>query len=126
MGVFLAYAGARGYTLLDAELHLPEGWTSEPARLQGVGLAPDTPFRTKPQLAQRRLSRAQATGVSLAWVVGNTVHGHSGQLRAWLEDRDQAYLLFRRACAQPEKWRVGAPDLRRAHAGPGGRQSRAH
>ncbi|MCY4519777.1 MAG: IS701 family transposase [Caldilineaceae bacterium] len=86
VGVFLAYAGARG-TLLDAELYLPKG------RLQGVGLAPDTPFRTKPQLAQRLLARAQAAGVSLAWVVGDTVHGHSGQLRSWLEEQDQAYLL---------------------------------
>ena len=93
VGVFLAYAGARGYTLLDAELYLPEGWTDKPARLRGVGLAPDTPFRTKPALAQRLLARAQAAGVSLAWVVGDTVHGHSGQLRAWLEARDQAYLL---------------------------------
>ncbi|MCY4521938.1 MAG: transposase [Caldilineaceae bacterium] len=96
----------RGSTRCWTRFHLPEGWTSEPARLQGVSLAPDTPFRTKPQLAQRRLARAQATGVSLAWVVGDTVHGHSGQLRAWLEDRDQAYLLFRRAwtstrCATP-------------------------
>ncbi len=49
---------------------------------QGVGLAPDTPFRTKPQLAQRLLDRAQAAGVALAWVVGDTVHGHSGQLRS--------------------------------------------
>ncbi len=93
VGVFLAYAGARGYTLLDAELHLPEGWTNAPDRLQGVGLAPDTPFATKPQLAQRLLARAQAAGVSLAWVVGDTVHGHSGRLRSWLEDQGQAYLL---------------------------------
>ena len=93
VGVFLAYAGARGYTLLDAELYLPKGWTREPARLQGVGLASDTPFATKPQLAQRLLARAQAAGVSLAWVVGDTVYGHSGKLRAWLEARDQAYLL---------------------------------
>ena len=93
VGVFLAYAGARGYTLLDAELYLPKGWTREPARLQGVGLAPDTPFATKPQLAQRLLARAQAAGVALAWVVGDTVYGHSGKLRAWLEARDQAYLL---------------------------------
>ena len=71
MGVFLAYAGARGYTLLDAELYLSEGWTNEPARLQEVGLAPDMPFATKPQLAQRLL--AQAAGVSLAWVVGDIV-----------------------------------------------------
>ena len=31
VGFFLAYAGARGYTLLDAELYLPQGWTREPA-----------------------------------------------------------------------------------------------
>ena len=122
------------------------------------------PFATKPQLAQRLLARAQAAGVALAWVVGDTVYGHSGKLRSWLEARDQAYLLavpahetflvgwheyvvevyanlaeglaaaqrgpgqqgrtlvtgsawcwpkgqgyyllFRRACAQPEKWQV--------------------
>jgi len=93
VGVFLAYAGARGYTLLDAELYLPKGWTDKPARLQGIGLAPDTPFATKSQLAQRLLARAQAAGVSLAWVVGDTVYGHSGQLRSWLEEQDQAYLL---------------------------------
>ncbi len=88
VGVFLAYAGAQGYTLLDAELYLPEGWTDKPALLQAVGLAPDTPFATKPQLAQRLLARAQAAGVSLAWVVGDTVHGHSGKLRSWLEEQD--------------------------------------
>ncbi len=93
VGVFLAYAGARGYTLLDAELYLPEGWTHAPAQLQGVGLAPDTPFATKPALAQRLLARAQAAGVTPAWVVGDTVHGHSGKLRSWLEEQDQTYLL---------------------------------
>ncbi|MCE2467267.1 MAG: transposase [Caldilineaceae bacterium] len=66
VGVFLAYAGARGYTLLDAELYLPEGWTSAPTRLQAVGLAPDTPFATKPALAQRLLARAQAARARLA------------------------------------------------------------
>ena len=69
----LAYAGARGYTLLDAELYLPKGWTDQLARLRAVGLAPDTPFATKPQLAQRLLARVQAAGVAPAWVVGDTV-----------------------------------------------------
>ncbi len=31
--------------------------------------------------------------MSLAWVVGDTVRGHSGKLCSWLEDQDQAYLL---------------------------------
>ena len=33
------------------ELYLPEDWTNDGARLQGVGLVPDTPFATKPHLA---------------------------------------------------------------------------
>ena len=136
VGVFLAYAGARGYTLLDAELHLPQkAWTNEPARLQAVGLAPDTPFATKPQLAQRLLARAQAAGVSLAWVVGDTVHGHSGKLRSWLEARDQAYLL---AVPANERFLVGRHeyvvgevyadlaegDWQRLSAGPGSKGER--
>ena len=45
VGVFLAYVGARGHTLLDRELYLPEDWTDDPDRLQTVGLAPDPPSR---------------------------------------------------------------------------------
>ena len=108
VGVFLAYAGAQGYALLDAELYLPKGWTDKPARLQGVGLAPDTPFATRPQLAQRLLSRAQAAGVSLAWVVGDTVHGHLGRLRAWLEDQTRPTCCWR---CRPTK-RSGAAGTR--------------
>ena len=135
VGVFLAYAGARGYTLLDAELYLPKGWTDKPARLQAVGLAPDTPLATKPQLAQRLLARAQAAGVSLAWVVGDTVYGHSGKLRSWLEARDQAYLL---AVPAHENFLVGwyevvvgevfavlaEEDWQRLSAGPGSKGER--
>ena len=58
VGVFLAYAGARGHTLLDRELYLPEAWTDDGARLQDSrDWLPDTPFATKPQLAQRMLAR---------------------------------------------------------------------
>ena len=73
--------GARGCTLLDAELYLSKGWTDDPAWRPAVGWALDTPWATKPQLAQRLLARAQTAGMALAWVVGDTVHDHSGQLR---------------------------------------------
>ena len=45
VGGFLAYVGARGHTLLDRELYLPEAWTDDPARLQEAGLAPTRPSR---------------------------------------------------------------------------------
>ena len=93
VGVFVAYAGPRGTALLDRELYLPGGWTSKPARLQAVGLAPDTPFATKPQLARRMLERVLEAGPPVAWVTGDSVHGHSSALRQWLEDRGQSYVL---------------------------------
>ncbi len=58
VGGFLAYAGPRGHTLVDRELYLPKAWTGDGERLQAVGLASDTPFASKPQLAQRMLVRA--------------------------------------------------------------------
>ena len=93
VGVFLAYAGARGHTLLDRELYLPETWTDDGARLQAVGLAPDTPFATKPQLAQRMLARVREAGLPVAWVTGDTVYGCSADLRRWLEDRGVYHVL---------------------------------
>ena len=48
---FLAYAGPQETVLLDRKFYLPEGWTNELARLWVVGLAPNTPFATKSQLA---------------------------------------------------------------------------
>ena len=93
VGVFLAYAGPRGTALLDRELYLPQAWTDDAARLQAVGLAPDTPFATKPQLARRMLARVLDAGLPLAWVKDDRVHGHSAELRQWLEARGQSYVL---------------------------------
>ena len=52
----------RGYTLLDAEFYLPEGWTSEPARLEGCWLSSGHVlcFAINLELTQRLLVRAQA------------------------------------------------------------------
>ena len=93
VGVFLAYVGPLGHTLLDRELYLTEAWTKDPDRLQAVGLAPDTPLATKPQLARRMLARARDAGVPMAWVTGDTVYGRSRALRGWLEDEGLHHVL---------------------------------
>ena len=67
--------------------------------------------------------------------VGDTVYGHSGKLRSWLEDRDQAYLL---AVPAHERFLVGwheyvvgevyaalaEEDWQRLSAGPGSKGER--
>ena len=91
VGVYLAYAGARGTVLVDRALYLPKAWTTDPARLQAVGLAPDTPLATKPELAWRMLARA-------------------------LEDRAQAYVLAAVAGHEKVWWGWRQPAVSAIHA----------
>ena len=73
IGVFLAYAGARGRTLLDRELYLPQVWAEDWERRKEAGVPGDVSFRTKPRLAQEMLERALEAGVPFAWVTGDAV-----------------------------------------------------
>ncbi|MBV9280513.1 MAG: IS701 family transposase, partial [Chloroflexi bacterium] len=66
--VFLTYAGERGHAFLDRALYLPRAWTDDPLRLR-------------------------AAGVPHAWVLGDSVYGDDGDLRADLEARGEAYAL---------------------------------
>jgi SRSO17 transposase len=113
IGVFTAYASARGRGLIDRELYIPREWFADRARCQGAGIADDVEFATKPQLAQRMIARAVAAGVPFGWVTADEAYGQVGRLRMWLEDHNLAHVL-----AVPKSHMVISMDLRqrRAHA----------
>ena len=67
VGVFLAYAGVKGRTLLDRELYLPQVWARDWERRREAGVPDSVGFRTKPQLAQLMLGRTLESGVPFAW-----------------------------------------------------------
>ena len=85
VGVFLTYAGAKGRTLLDRELYLPQVWAQDRERRREAGVPEDAVFRTKPQLAQLMLERAVDSGVPFSWFTGDEVYGSGRKLRLWLE-----------------------------------------
>ncbi len=93
VGVFLAYASARGRAFLDRALYLPEEWAADGVRRAEAGVPPAVAFATKGQLARAMLARAFAAEVPAAWVTGDTVYGDDGRLRAWLEDQRRPYVL---------------------------------
>ncbi len=68
VGVFLAYASARGHALIDRELYLPRSWTDDRERCREAAIPDETEFATKPQLAQAMISRAVEAGVPFAWL----------------------------------------------------------
>jgi SRSO17 transposase len=93
IGVFLAYASARGQALLDRELYLPKAWTGDRPRCERAGIPPTRPFATKPELARQMLERTLSAGVPAAWVTGDSVYGDDRRLRMWLESQERAYVL---------------------------------
>ena len=93
IGVFLAYASARGRTLLDRELYLPQVWAEDWERRWEAGVPESVGFRTKPQLAQLMLRRALESGVPFGWVAGDEVYGNDRKLRRWLEREGIPHVL---------------------------------
>ena len=93
IGVFLAYASARGRTLLDRELYLPRVWADDGGRRREAGVPEEAAFRTKPQLAQEMLERAVESGIPFSWITGDEVYGSDRNLRLWLEQKGAAHVL---------------------------------
>ena len=93
IGVFLAYAPAKGRTLLDRELYLPQVWADDRERRREAGVLEDTVFRTKGQLAQAMLERALDSGVPFSWFTGDEVYCSDRKLRLWLEQEGVPHVL---------------------------------
>ena len=93
VGVFLAYASAKGRTLLDRELYLPQVWAEDRERRREAGVPESVGFRTKPQLAQLMLGRALESGVPFAWFTGDEVYGNDRNLRLWLEREEISHVM---------------------------------
>jgi SRSO17 transposase len=108
LGVFLAYASAKGRAFIDRELYLPKAWTEDRARCRAARVPAEVPFRTKPQLARVMLERALDAGVPASWVTADEVYGGSPAVRGWLEGRQVSYVLAVK-CTEPLLARSGAP-----------------
>ena len=93
IGVFLAYASAKGRTLLDRKLYLPQVWARDRERRRKAGVPEEAVFRTKPQLAQLMLGRAVELGVPFTWFTGDQVYGSDRKLRQWLEGEEIPHVL---------------------------------
>jgi SRSO17 transposase len=93
IGVFLAYASAKGHALIDRELYLPKEWAEDPARRAAAGIPEEVAFATKPELARRMIARAIAAEVPFAWVLGDEVYGSDRRLRLDLEQQERPFVL---------------------------------
>jgi len=110
VGVYLGYASRKGYTLLDAQLFVPEAWFDDAhaAKRAQTGMPADLVFMTKPQIALLLVERAMARGsLSARWLAADGLYGDSPAFRDGVADLGLWYftavacttLIWRRAPA---------------------------
>jgi len=93
IGVFLTYAGSKGYTVLDRELYLPKEWIEDKERCREAGIPKDTGFRTKPEIALEMIRAAHNAGIAYTWVTGDCVYGDYRDIRMYLESIGKRYVM---------------------------------
>lgn len=77
VGVFLGYHAAKGHTLVDRRLFVPDEWADDRPRRKAAGVPEGVVFRTKPELALAMVAGAAAGGLPFRWVAGDSVYGDS-------------------------------------------------
>jgi SRSO17 transposase len=86
VGVYLAYATPKGYTLLDRRLHLPEEWFSPEyaIRCRNCGIPEETNFHNHQEWALEMLQGVHQRGkVTFQWILGDEDFGRD----TWLLDQ---------------------------------------
>ena len=94
VGVFLAYASARGHALVDGQLYLPETWLDDRVRCRAAGVPDTVEFATKAEIGLALLQAARARGhLQGDWVTGDEGYGEVPSLRDALDVDGWRYVL---------------------------------
>jgi SRSO17 transposase len=92
VGLFLAYATARGQGPLDRRLYLPQDWARSRTRRAEGHVPAGVKFQDRWAMALALLD-ADGAAVPHRWVVADDEFGRVGAFRAGLRERGEAYVL---------------------------------
>jgi SRSO17 transposase len=93
VGVFLGYHAAKGHTLIDRRVFLPQEWAADRPRRAEAGVPAGVIFRTKPALALGMVADAVAAGVPFRWAAGDSVYGDSPTFCQGVRELGRWYVL---------------------------------
>ena len=94
VGVALGYYAANVWTMVDAELFLPEIWFDEAHKKlhRRLHIPEDRQFQTKVEIGLKRIDRAQSNGLPFSRLSCDALYGKSHEFRAELDGRKILYL----------------------------------
>ncbi len=94
VGVHLGYASRKGYSLIDAQLFVPEEWFDEAhaEKRKECGVPEDLVYQTKPEIALKLLEKAIKRGsLPFSWVAADELYGDSPAFRDGVAALDKWY-----------------------------------
>jgi SRSO17 transposase len=91
VGVFLSYASAKGHTMLDRQLYLPESWTTDETGRTKTGVPEATTYQPKWRIGLDLIRRSRA--VPHAWITGDDEFGRVSEFRSELRADGESYVL---------------------------------
>jgi SRSO17 transposase len=91
VGVFVAYASAKGHAPVDRRLFLPEAWAHDAKRRAKCHVPQDVVFQEKWRIAQNLLERCFT--VPHGWVAADDEFGRVSAFRHWLRRQRQQYVV---------------------------------
>lgn len=94
VGVALGYYAANVWTMVDAELFLPQNWFDEAHKKlrRRWHIPKDRQFQTKIEIGLQRIDQALSNGLPFSRLSCDAFYGRSHEFRAQLHDRKISYL----------------------------------
>ena len=110
VGVYLGYAGRKGYSLIEGQLFMPEKWFGEEhaEQRQACGVSEDLGFKTKPEIGLELLKNAlKRASLAFSWVAADALYGDSPAFRDGVTATGKWYFTAIKAntliwCAPPK------------------------
>jgi SRSO17 transposase len=97
VGIFLLYAAADRWALVDRELYLPPSWTADRERCRRSGVPERVGFVARSHLAHQMIERAFDSADPAVWVAAAEVFGDDPSFRCWLDRSGRPYVLASRS-----------------------------
>jgi SRSO17 transposase len=115
VGVHLGYVSRKGYSLVDSQLFVPDGWFEEAhaERRRACGLPEDLTYKTKPEIGLALLeAAAKRDSLPFQWVAADELYGDAPAFRDGVAALNRWYFTEIKSTTQVwlERPEVHVPD----------------
>ena len=93
VAVYATLCSQEHFSIIDAELYLPESWINDADRRKKAGVPDTIAYRKKAQIALDIIKRIKAAGIRFDYVAADSLYGHDPDFRVGLDEMGILYVV---------------------------------